>query len=110
VRRLPEEHPILLRLARNGTVPIHGINYRDEPANAAAWLNTFGDPYSRTGADRSGRVAIDWGVYGIPETFVVSADGRIVHKHIGAVTDHALDETILPLTTRPGRETMGGRS
>jgi cytochrome c biogenesis protein CcmG/thiol:disulfide interchange protein DsbE len=104
-----EEHPIFLRLARNRTVPINGINYKDEPANAP-WLNTFGDPYSRTGADRSGRVAIDWGVYGIPETFVVSADGRIVQKHIGAVTDQALEETILPLISRLRRESVGSRS
>jgi cytochrome c biogenesis protein CcmG, thiol:disulfide interchange protein DsbE len=62
-----EEHPIFMRLAQDRTVPIHGINYKDDPDNAAAWLNAFGDPYTRTGADRNGRVAIDWGIYGIPE-------------------------------------------
>jgi cytochrome c biogenesis protein CcmG, thiol:disulfide interchange protein DsbE len=105
-----EEHPIFMRLARDRTVPIHGINYKDDPDNAAAWLNTFGDPYTRTGADRNGRVAIDWGVYGIPETFVVSADGRIAHKQIGAVTEQSLTDIILPLIARLRREPTGGKS
>jgi cytochrome c biogenesis protein CcmG, thiol:disulfide interchange protein DsbE len=105
-----EEHPILIRLAQDRTVPIHGINYKNDPDNAAAWLNAFGDPYTRTGADRNGRVAIDWGVYGIPETFVVSADGRIAHKQIGAVTEQALSEIILPLIARLRSVPIGGRS
>jgi cytochrome c biogenesis protein CcmG, thiol:disulfide interchange protein DsbE len=91
------EHPLLLRLAHDKTVPIHGLNYKDAPDEAAKWLNTFGDPYTRTGADRDGRVAIDWGVYGVPETFVVGADGIVAYKHIGALTQEALEETILPL-------------
>ncbi len=66
-----------MRLARDKTVPIHGINYKDAPPDAAKWLDTMGDPYARTGADRNGRVAIDWGVYGVPESFVVGADGVI---------------------------------
>jgi cytochrome c biogenesis protein CcmG/thiol:disulfide interchange protein DsbE len=77
------EHPLLLRLAHDKTVPIHGLNYKDPREDAAKWLNTFGDPYTRTGADRDGRVAIDWGVYGVPETFVVGADGTIAYKQIG---------------------------
>jgi cytochrome c biogenesis protein CcmG/thiol:disulfide interchange protein DsbE len=92
-----EEHPLLMRLSRDKTVPIHGINYKDAPDDAARWLGTMGDPYTRTGADRSGAVAIDWGVYGVPETFVVGADGVIAHRHIGAITDQALAETLLPL-------------
>src|SRR3546814_5476407 len=75
-----EEHPLFMELKAEGAVPIHGLNYKDKPADAAEWLGTLGDPYTRTGADRDGRVAIDWGVYGVPETFVVSAAGRIVHK------------------------------
>lgn len=94
------EHPIFMQLARDKTVPIHGLNYKDAPDNAATWLNTLGDPYTRTGADRAGRVAIDWGVYGIPETFVVSADGTIAYKHIGAVDERVLREAILPLVER----------
>ena len=64
------------------------------------WLNTMGDPYTRTGADRDGRVAIDWGVYGVPETFVVGADGTIAYKLIGPLNPESLDRTILPLVTR----------
>jgi cytochrome c biogenesis protein CcmG/thiol:disulfide interchange protein DsbE len=92
-----EEHPLFLRLRREGVMPIHGINYKDRPADAAKWLDTLGDPYTRTGADLDGRVAIEWGVYGVPETFVVSADGRIAYKHIGPLTQKVLDVTILPL-------------
>ncbi len=92
-----EEHPILMELGKNGTVPIHGLNYKDKPDDAQAWLDQLGDPYTRTGADISGRVAIDWGVYGVPETFVIDRDGRIVHKHIGAITPQALRDTIMPI-------------
>jgi len=94
------EHPLLLRLKADGVVPIHGLNYKDSPDDAARWLNTFGDPYARTGADLNGRVAIDWGVYGVPETFVVAKDGRIAHKQIGPISPESLDETILPLIRR----------
>jgi len=92
-----DEHPLLMQLSQQGIVPIHGLNYKDAPNDAADWLDRLGDPYSRTGADRNGRVAIDWGVYGVPETFVVDRDGRIAHKHIGAITPQAMAETILPL-------------
>lgn len=104
------EHPLFLSLARDNTVPIHGLNYKDRPQDAAQWLNTLGDPYTRPGADRDGRVAIDWGVYGVPETFMVDADGRIAHKHIGPVTEEALRETILPLIERLRRQAKGGTS
>jgi len=99
-----------MQLTRDKTVPIHGINYKDKPEDAARWLNTFGDPYARTGADLDGRVAIDWGVYGVPETFVVGADGTIAYKHIGAVTEQALAGTILPLIERLRRVSKGGQS
>ena len=102
------EHPIFMELHRKGTVPIHGINYKDEPEDASRWLNTFGDPYTRIGADRDGRVAIDWGVYGVPETFVVSADGRVAYKQIGAVTDKDLEETILPMIERLRHDVKAG--
>jgi cytochrome c biogenesis protein CcmG/thiol:disulfide interchange protein DsbE len=95
-----EEHPLLLQLAESQAVPIHGLNYKDAPEDAARWLDTMGDPYTRTGADRTGRVAIDWGVYGVPETFVVGADGVVAHRHIGALTEQALTATILPLVQR----------
>lgn len=92
-----EEHPVFMRLSDEGVVPIHGLNYKDKPDDAAKWLNTVGDPYARTGADIDGRAAIDWGVYGVPETFVITKDGRIAHKHIGAMTPKVLEDTILPL-------------
>lgn len=95
-----DEHPLFMRMKADNVVPIHGLNYKDHPDNAARWLNTLGDPYTRTGADRDGRVGIDWGVYGVPETFVITRDGRIAHKHIGPVTARNLEETILPLIRR----------
>lgn len=104
------EHPIFMQLAREKTVPVHGINYKDVPDDAAHWLNTMGDPYTRTGADLNGRVAIDWGVYGVPETFVVGADGMIAYKHIGAITEEALEKTILPLIKRLRKAEEGPRS
>lgn len=91
------EHPVFMRLKAEGVVPIHGINYKDRPEDAAAWLDELGDPYTRTGADRNGRVAIDWGVYGVPETFVVDRDGKIVFKQVGPVTPEAYREKIAPL-------------
>ena len=98
------EHPILLRLQSDGIVPIHGLNYKDRPQDAAEWLDRLGDPYTRTGADISGRVAIDWGVYGVPETYVVVKNGQIAYKHIGAVTPDVLRKKILPLIERLRRE------
>lgn len=95
-----EEHPLFMRIAADGTVSLHGLNYKDQPQDASKWLDAPGDPYTRTGADLDGRVAIDWGVYGVPETFVVGADGRIAYKHIGAMTSKAWNETILPLVER----------
>jgi cytochrome c biogenesis protein CcmG/thiol:disulfide interchange protein DsbE len=95
-----EEHPLFMGLKAEGVVPIHGLNYKDKPDNAARWLNTLGDPYTRTGADRDGRAAIDWGVYGVPETFVITKDGRIAHKHIGPLTPRDLNETILPFVRK----------
>ena len=95
-----QEHPVFLRLKATGVIPIHGIDYKDRPEDAAAWLDTLGDPYTRTGADRDGRVAIDWGVYGVPETFVVNAAGTIVYKHVGPVTPEVYAKTIAPLLDR----------
>jgi len=95
-----DEHPLLMDMARRRVVPIHGLNYKDKPDDAQAWLDTLGDPYTRTGADLNGRVAIEWGVYGVPETFVVDRAGRITHKHIGAISPRALEDEILPLVRK----------
>jgi cytochrome c biogenesis protein CcmG/thiol:disulfide interchange protein DsbE len=94
------EHPLFMRLAEDGLVPIHGLNYKDRPEDAAKWLDDLGDPYTRTGADLDGRVGIEWGVYGVPETFVIGRDGTIAYKHIGPVSAQDLEETILPLVER----------
>lgn len=92
-----EEHPLLMALSRQNVVPIHGLNYKDRPQDAADWLDSLGDPYTRTGADFDGRVGIDWGVYGVPETFIIDKQGRIAYKHIGPIAKKDWDETLQPL-------------
>jgi cytochrome c biogenesis protein CcmG/thiol:disulfide interchange protein DsbE len=89
------EHPVLMRLAEEG-VPIYGINYKDPPDQAQAWLADLGNPFQKIGADRNGRVGIEWGVYGVPETFVIDAEGRIRHKHVGPIQARDLD-TLRPI-------------
>ncbi len=90
------EHPILMRLAAEG-VPIYGINYKDKPEDALRFLADLGNPYSRIGTDGTGRVSIDWGVYGYPETFVIDRAGRIRYKHIGPIMPRDLANTIGPI-------------
>ena len=95
-----EEHPLWMALARQNIAPIHGLNYKDKPDDAARWLGELGDPYRRTGADLDGRVGIEWGVYGVPETYVVDKRGVIRDKVIGAITPRIVDERLLPLVRR----------
>ncbi len=95
------EHPILMRLADEG-VPIFGINIRDKPEDARRFLDQLGNPYRRIGADNNGRVSIDWGVYGYPETFIVDRGGRIRYKKIGPIMPRDLDEKIRPILERLG--------
>jgi cytochrome c biogenesis protein CcmG/thiol:disulfide interchange protein DsbE len=92
-----DEHPLLVDLARKRTVPIIGLNYKDQPDAGKAWLAQFGDPYALSVADTQGRVGIDYGVYGVPETFVIDRQGVIRYKQIGPVTVRSLEEKILPL-------------
>jgi cytochrome c biogenesis protein CcmG, thiol:disulfide interchange protein DsbE len=94
------EHPLLVDLAKATDLNIVGLNYKDEPDAARQWLLRLGDPYTRSMMDRDGRVGIDWGVYGVPETFVVDAKGIIRHKHIGPLSPDALMKKILPLVRR----------
>lgn len=91
------EHPVFLRLKEDGRVAIYGIDYKDKPEDATAWLQRLGNPYTRIGADRDGRAAIEWGVYGVPETFVIDREGRIRYRHVGPVQPRDLEEKILPL-------------
>jgi cytochrome c biogenesis protein CcmG/thiol:disulfide interchange protein DsbE len=80
------EHQTLLQIKQQGKVSIFGIDWKDDDAQARAFLNELGDPYERVAADREGRVAIDWGVYGAPESFLINPDGTVVFKHVGALT------------------------
>ena len=90
------EHPLLMQLARQG-VTIYGLDYKDNREDAKRWLQRFGDPYVANAFDADGRVGIDWGVYGTPETFVIDQRGIIRHKHIGPLTEEAIQGEILPL-------------
>jgi cytochrome c biogenesis protein CcmG/thiol:disulfide interchange protein DsbE len=92
-----EELPLLVGLARTKTVPIVGFNYKDKPDEAKALLRRFGDPYALSVSDPDGRVGLDYGVYGVPETFVIDRQGVIRQKHIGPVTGEVLEKKILPL-------------
>jgi len=92
-----DEHPLLVELSRLGIVPIFGLNYKDQRETALQWLKQFGDPYVISIADTEGRVGIDYGVYGVPETYVIDKEGVIRYKHIGPVTIKSLQEKILPL-------------
>jgi len=92
-----EEHPLLVELAKTKLVPIVGLAYKDEPAAGLRWLRENGDPYNVSVVDRNGNVGIDWGVYGVPETFVVDKAGTVRYKQIGPITAEALQKKILPL-------------
>ncbi|MDF1671206.1 MAG: DsbE family thiol:disulfide interchange protein [Roseovarius sp.] len=94
------EMPLLNELAGRDEVTIFGINYKDRPEEALGFLNELGDPYTRIGADWNGRVSIEWGVYGLPETFVIDPEGRIAYKHIGPFNRRSLEEDILPVVRR----------
>ena len=95
-----EEHPVLLDLARTGAVPIVGLNYKDKRDDGLAWLKQFGDPYNLSIADSDGRVGINYGVYGVPETFLIDKFGVICDKVIGPVTRARLSDKILPLVKK----------
>jgi cytochrome c biogenesis protein CcmG/thiol:disulfide interchange protein DsbE len=88
---------LLLALSKQPAVRLFGIDYKDDPASARRFLGRHGNPYSRVGADASGRVAIDFGVYGVPETYVVAGDGTIAYRHVGPLTEQAIKDKILPL-------------
>jgi cytochrome c biogenesis protein CcmG/thiol:disulfide interchange protein DsbE len=92
-----EEHPVLMALARQNIVPIYGLDYKDKNEDGEAWLRNGGDPYTLVITDADGRVGIDYGVYGVPETYVIDKQGVIRYKQIGAVTHESLQQKILPL-------------
>lgn len=92
-----QEHPLLVELARTSGVPIYGLDYKDKREDAVVWLRDRGNPYVSTAFDGDGRVGIDYGVYGVPETFVIDRSGIIRHKQIGPLTPDILLSKILPL-------------
>jgi len=94
------EHPVLNQLAKQNAVVIVGLNYKDEPTDAKNWLNTLGNPYNVSIMDQDGRIGIDYGVYGVPETFVIDKKGLIRYKHTGPVSDDDVQKIFLPLIAK----------
>lgn len=94
------EHPVLVGLSQDQPVPIYGLNYKDDPRNALEWLRQFGDPYAASVSDVDGRVGIDYGVYGVPETFVIDKGGVVRFKHIGPLTSEVWERELQPLIRR----------
>ncbi len=92
-----EEHPVLVEFTKSGAAPLYGLNYKDERKDGIAWLKQFGDPYVLSAYDRDGRIGIDYGVYGVPETYVIDKKGVIRYKRIGALTPEILKNKVLPL-------------
>jgi cytochrome c biogenesis protein CcmG/thiol:disulfide interchange protein DsbE len=92
-----DEHPVLMQLAKAGDVPVYGMDYKDQREEALTWLKRWGNPYRLVGVDKSGRVGINYGVYGVPETYVIDKAGMIRYKQIGPVDQDTLQKTILPL-------------
>jgi len=95
-----DEQPVLMQLAQTKQVEMYGLNYKDQRADALRWLEIFGNPYVASVSDMDGRVGIDWGVYGVPETFVIDRGGVIRYKHIGPVTPADLDTKLMPLVRK----------
>lgn len=91
------EHPVLMALARSGEVPIYGMDYKDQKEEALTWLRRWGNPYPVVAVDAAGRVGIDYGVYGVPETYVIDKEGIIRYKQIGPLDDETVAKKILPL-------------
>jgi cytochrome c biogenesis protein CcmG/thiol:disulfide interchange protein DsbE len=94
------EHPLLVAVARDAGVPLLGLSYKDDPRSAQEWLRALGDPYRAVAVDREGRAAIDYGVYGVPETFVIDRAGLVRHKHVGPLTPQAWAGELQPLIRR----------
>ena len=95
-----EEHPVLMEFAKTKTLPVIGLDYKDQPADGLKWLARFGDPYDLSVSDQDGRIGINFGVYGVPETFVIDRQGLIRYKHVGPLTAELLRDTLEPLLDR----------
>ncbi len=92
-----QEHPVLMQIAKSNTIPIYGLFYKDDPAKGVVWLQNYGDPYRANAVDMEGKIGIEWGVYGTPETFVIDQEGIIRYKHVGPISWTDWQETILPM-------------
>jgi cytochrome c biogenesis protein CcmG/thiol:disulfide interchange protein DsbE len=103
-----QEHPILTRLKKEHGLRLLGINYKDAPDAAKRFLNRLGNPYDAIGADVSGRVAIDWGVYGVPETYVVDGRGQIVHRYVGPLSEDGIEKELMPAIEAARRRSAQG--
>ena len=99
-----DEHPVLLEYSKNAGAPLYGLDYKDKREDAIAWLARFGDPYRLSVVDADGRIGIDYGVYGVPETYVIDKRGVIRYKRIGAVTPEIMAQMIVPLVNELSRE------
>jgi cytochrome c biogenesis protein CcmG, thiol:disulfide interchange protein DsbE len=99
-----DEHPYLFEYQKSGAVPIYGLNYKDRPEDALGWLSELGDPYLLSAVDLDGRVAIDYGVYGAPESYIIDKSGTIRMKHVGPVTFEVWEKKILPLVQELNRQ------
>lgn len=97
------EHPLLMRLAEQNHLPLYGIAYKDKPEDSSRLLATFGDPYRRIGVDRDGHVGLDFGVYGVPETYVIDRAGVIRRRFVGPLTADVVDKELLPLLKQLGQ-------
>jgi cytochrome c biogenesis protein CcmG/thiol:disulfide interchange protein DsbE len=98
-----EEHPVLLELSRSGVLPFYGLNYKDKRDDALAWLDEFGNPYTLSASDFDGRVGIEYGVYGAPESYLIDRNGIIRFKQVGPITPELLQQKILPLAKELSR-------
>jgi cytochrome c biogenesis protein CcmG/thiol:disulfide interchange protein DsbE len=94
------EHPLLMRLAQSANVTVYGVSYKDEAADSVKFLRNLGNPYKAVGFDRDGRFGVEWGVYGVPETFVVDRDGRVRRRIVGALTTDEFETLLLPLIAK----------
>ncbi|MGD9668658.1 MAG: DsbE family thiol:disulfide interchange protein [Hyphomicrobiaceae bacterium] len=103
-----QEHPMLIELAKRTGISILGVNYKDDPAAARRFIGRYGNPYKAVGVDPQGRGAIEWGVYGMPESFVVDAKGRIAYKHVGPISMESLEEKVIPAIEKARGEAKAG--
>lgn len=101
-----QEHPYLVSLAQQRAVPLVGLNYKDDPENAQPWLARLGDPFTHLLDDRRGDVGLDWGVYGVPETFIIDKAGKVRYKHIGPVDGQSLKEELIPMIDQLQKESI----